>query len=583
MKENNKKRLSVSAKILFNFIFISLFFVAFVSGFNLTSTPSSFGDFSRPLQSKQVTIRTLDNNPADFQLLNNSILYISTNSGLAEFGVVNLTPLTNVTSATFSLTLNSISGTFPIGVYSSNLVIKASRDQVPIGESSETEISVPFNYVKSFCTNGPINDTDLILDVKVKNRGSGTEEKWYPLDKIDVDVKLTNNKNIDLDNIIFKIGLFKVGTNKNVIEDMMWISQDNEEFEVGSIDSGDSSQRYTFEFRVDPTEVEYDTRYYLVVKAYSDRKENALCIDKSSGLVEEGLSSSEYFGEITISSKDNRDEMVVIDDYDFLNNPIQVMCGEEKTFNLVIYNIGDSDFEDRIKVNVFNKELGINVDEVIYEDLDSGDKKIVPIKIRVPNNATEKIYPLYMTTHYSYQKSTDTYKYSSKENFLAYLDVKGGCVIPPNAVISYSFISEAISGQPLEINISILNKEEKGKFFVLEASDYESWADTTQKMTTLFVGGGAINSAVLKLDVNQGITGDQIFNLKVYSDGKLISTQQIKVNIRPTEGEGVTREIFENAGFPTILKENKSLLVLGILNIVIIILIIIVALRIGKK
>ena len=123
------------------------------------------------------------------------------------------------------------------------------------------------------------------------------------LDLIEIEVELENNKDDDgkgdLDDVVLELGLFKEGSSTNIIDDMFWISKDDEEVEVGDIDEGDDDT-WLFEFRVDPREVD-DDNYILRVKAFEDRDEDVTCIHISSTDISKSF--SEFFMDLWKISK----------------------------------------------------------------------------------------------------------------------------------------------------------------------------------------------------------------------------------------------------------------------------------------
>ena len=334
-------------KFMISFGILALALGILVSGFSLTSSPSNLGNFFKEGDSKSFTISSAEN----FSVINfDDTLKISSGNSQAIFDILKTEEDSD--SVTFNVNLTSITSTFPIGTYSSNLLIETTNT------TDFSNISVPLNYLKSFCRNGPVFDNSpldskLSLDVTIRNRGEGRTYEWKPLDKIEVQVRLSNNHATqELRDVIFEIGLIKKGTTRNVIEDMIWISPDKEEYDIGDIREGKTSSRYTFEFRVNPNEVDLGEEYFLVVKAYPEGKEGTTCIDYSSGLAENDLGSSEFFGEIKIQGESSRSKMVVIDDSD--TKQVSAKCGEEVELSVDIYNVGTRDFEDRIKLRVFN-------------------------------------------------------------------------------------------------------------------------------------------------------------------------------------------------------------------------------------
>ena len=569
------------ARNLFLVILSLAVFGVLVSALTLTSSPTTLNDFFKIGDNVNVTITAsnfvAEGNNVTFSALDQ--LTISSAGSQAVFNIQSLPSGENTTK--YNVNLNSIIGNFPIGVYSSNLNIvgqEVDADENLVGDPVQKQ--VPLNYVSSFCKNGPMNATELELEVNVKNTGNGDENEWQPLDKVEVEVRLHNNDDVDLRDVIFKVGLFEQGTTKNVIEDMTWVSTDEDEYDLGDVDSGESSSRYTFEFRVNPSEIKLDKNYLLVVKAYPDSKESTTCIDYSSGLTESGLGSSKYFGEVSVKGESSRDKMVIVDDYKASENPVQAQCGEEVNLLADIYNIGTKDFEDRIKVNLYNQELGLNVNEVVLGDLGSGETTKVNFHFTTPKNIKEKVYPLSLATYYDYKESGDIYRETSSDTFTFYLDVKNCVVVVTSDVlVSATLESEAKAGQEVSVKISLTNTGETGKIFVVEASDYDSWGEASVGSATIFIPAGGSADSVLKFNAKEDAVGEKTFNVKVSSEGRLLQTQPVALTIEESEEEskGFFGTLFNS------LTKNKSLLALAILNIIVIILIIIVVLRISRR
>ena len=303
------------------------------------------------------------------------------------------------------------------------VVINATGDS---SRDDETTFSVSF--INSFCSNGAVNDTNLVLNVDINNNGEGDDDKWIPLDTIEIEVELENNNDLsgngDLNDVIFELGLFREGSTSDIMDNMMWLSDDDEKVKVGDIDE-DESEKYLFKFRVDPTEVKDDS-YVLRVKAYPKGEESDTCIDHSVDL--DNFGSSEFFAKIDISTEDDKDKMVVVDESSY-PSIINAFCGEQVSLPVDVYNIGDKDFDDQIKVALFNSELGISEEETVLGDFREGDKAEVTFLFKVPEDAEENTYPLLMETFYDYDKDNDVYDRSSDETFTALLKVEGNCKI----------------------------------------------------------------------------------------------------------------------------------------------------------
>ncbi len=444
-------------------------------------------------------------------------------------------------------------------------------------EGTLTEVPVPEEEL-SFCDSGTINDSDLILKVDIDNKGEGEDNEWLPLDTIEVKVELENDKNIDLDDVIFEIGLFEEGSDTNIIDDMIWISDEDEEFEFGDIDENDDG-KHTFEFRIDPNEVDSED-YLLMVKAYPQGEEDETCIDYSSDIGDDEFGASEYYAEIEITKETDRDKQVVIDEHSI--ELLEAACGQQVVLSLDVWNIGNRDYEDQIMVSLYNTELGINLREVVLGDLDEGDKTEVSFLFNVPMNAEEGTHILFMRSYYDYDEGDGKYEIDydrvSEETFHVLLSVEGNCVeiTEVTASISATLESEAKAGQELIVKAIITNTGNETVTYLANAAGYADWASAATLVPTSFtLAQGESEEVLFTFDVKSGVSGEKTFNIELVSEGQFILSQPVLVIIEEEAGwGGITGEF---------IRENKYTWGLGILNIILIIIIIIVAIRVARK
>lgn len=432
-----------------------------------------------------------------------------------------------------------------------------------------------------FCNNGvgAENETDLRLNVDIDNRGEGEDEEWLPLDTIEIEVELENNKDVDLDDVIFELGLFKLGSNTNIIDDMIWISEDDEEFEVGDVDE-DEDERHVFEFRVDPSEVD-EGNYILMVKAYPDGEEDEVCIDFSSDLSDSKFGSSQFSAEIEVSKENDDEKMVIVDEEKF-PTPIEAFCSEEVEVLVDIYNIGDKDFQDQVKVSLYNKALGIDLEEVLDGDLDEGEKRTALFTFVVPSDADEKQYKLNLRTFYDYDEDDDNYDEISDEIFNAFLKVDGNCIFKADLSVDTKVESGGKAGENLVVKITLTNTGDKTVNYVLNTAGYSTWADSADlSVTTISLTPGESEVVLVTFDVKNNAFGNQNFNLEVLSGDKLAMTQPVSVFIEKSEGffSKITGSVV--GGFKN--NDNWYLWIIGLVNVVLVLSIIFVAVRMLRK
>jgi len=454
----------------------------------------------------------------------------------------------------------------PEGTYTGTLNV--SGDYGAATETYGLDITINVEEIQ-FCDAGALNDTDLVLKVDITNRGDGDDNEWLPLDIIEIEVELENNKEIDLDDVVFELGLFKKGTTTNIIDDMTWISDDEEKVEVGNIKDG-KDELFTFEFKIDPDEVE-DATYVLVIKAYPDKDEDVTCIDYSTNL--ENYGASEFYAEITIDKENEKEKMVIIDKNSY---PAQIdaSCSQSVMFSADIYNIGDRNFDDQMKVTLYNEELNVDLEEILLGDIDAGDKKQVTFSFNIPKDAEEKQYTLYMRTYYDYDEKNDLYDELSEDLFPVLLKVEGNCVLTQSVSVSASLESEAIAGEQLIVKAIITNTADKALSYTLNAAGYTSWAPSASLSESIFtLAAGESKEVLITFSVDSEASGEQLFSLEVLSEGQLVYNQPVSVLIEKT-GFSITGSV---------IGDNPVIWGVGLLNLILILVIIILAVKVSKR
>ncbi|MEM3405750.1 MAG: putative S-layer protein [Candidatus Pacearchaeota archaeon] len=426
-------------------------------------------------------------------------------------------------------------------------------------------------FVNDFCKYGEVGKIEIY---KVTDELKDNEDEWiwHPLDNIKIKVNDVYNGFDKSKKIKVEYALYDSnGKNKLDLENI-------ERYKILKIDSGDEKD-VTFEFRI-PADIEEGT-YKLFVKAYIDEDEDEGCTSIIN-------SETIYYQEVEIEKE--YDRAVIIDEYEL--NPIQATCGENIILNLPIYNIGNKD-EEKVLVNLYNKELGINLYEVI-EELEKGESTYVTFNFEIPQNATEKIYNLEIITYYDYDednskcnKDTDIYCYDEdsktdlEKKFYQSITVKGNCITTTkekNVKIMASLMNEEEikAGDEVEIKITFTNTGNKTTSYIIMASDYEDWANLISLEPQSFnLVPSESRDAVLKFKINKDTYGEQTFKIKVLFDG-ITEEKSISLEIEPQQSKFTIR-------LPKIFEENKILLWIIIVNIILIILIIIVAIKVSRS
>lgn len=414
--------------------------------------------------------------------------------------------------------------------------------------SSETEIIKIEISKNEFCDYGDPGN-DIRVEIKdITNNGIGDDDKWYPLDEIEVKVKVENKGNEDLKDVSLEWGLYDKDSEKWIIE-----VDEEDEFDLDE----DDDETLTFSFTLDNGDLDIDideledSDYVLYVRATGELKDSE---------------------EIICDSDSDEVDINVENDYVILSDiklTGETFCGSVVQLTAKIWNIGDDD-QDDVEIKIFSKELEIN-ERVEVGDIDSFDDKKLSFEFQIPKGIDEKIYPLTLEV---YDEDGDLYKNSEDDEsvFTVLLNVSGNCVVIPQAKIFASLESGGKAGEEMKIKATITNEDSVLKTYTIEASDYSSWAELIDIIpNAVTLGPGQAQDVVLTFNIKEDVADTQTFNLLVKTE-KGIKTQPVEVLVET--GFSLSR-LFKG--------ENTYLWALASLNVLLILIIIIVAIKVARR
>lgn len=388
------------------------------------------------------------------------------------------------------------------------------------GSCTYTPIST-FN----FCEYGK-KGTLEISDFEMSNFGNGDDDEWDLLDKIEFLVEVENtDSDDDVNDVMVEIMILDENGN-DVTKDF---DLDDEKIDLGRIKE-DSVEEALFIIPEVPADME-DGDYRVYIKAYSDGDEDLQCVAESDAFDND---DSDYYVKASVDSSYSSAVVVKKD-----LAPISASCGEksvELTFD--VYNLGSSK-EDKVLVNLYDKELGINEYEVI-DGLRAGKRKSVTFTFNVPEELSQSKYNLDIYTYFDYDSDmdeTDVLAYGEnsyedlEEDYYVRLDILG-CKSPAPS-ISASLSSEARVGEELVITSSITNNGDENDF-VISLSGLEGWADLISiTPQTLSVDKDGSGNVIIKLMPTK--EGFQSFKVNALVDGENYD-RSVSVNISGKEG-----------------------------------------------
>ncbi len=429
--------------------------------------------------------------------------------------------------------------------------------------------SVALSQIVSFCRAGEAGGNLEITDISIDSDGDDDEE-WILLDTIEVEVQVENtNNDMDIDDVMVELGLFD-SSGKNQANELEFENTDEEEIDLGDLNDGDE-ETVTFTFRVP---ADFDTgNYKLAVKAFSKKlKEENECADTSSDF------SDEFFQDISVDKEDDEGKFIAFDSIQI--NPAQVTCGDTVTLTTDVFNVGDED-QDQVLITLKNTEMNLALEREIREDLNEGDKERVSFTFLVPQELKDQGYILELSADYDFRSSSNDYRESLDESTRVVLNVLGcsqGAPTPGTgtsgriAAITAQLGSDAIAGQELIVNARITNLQNETASFIIDATDFESWALLNSISTRLLtLESGESRDITLSFNVDSDASGENSFFVEARS-GEQVEPIAVEVTL----GTGAAGTGF-NFG------DNTLIWVIGIINVVLIVLIIIIAVRISQR
>ncbi|MAG78920.1 hypothetical protein CMI40_00915 [Candidatus Pacearchaeota archaeon] len=468
----------------------------------------------------------------------------------ATFALTNTTSILNTQTATFNVTTSTISSSFNLEKDTKAITITAANASNST-DTNTTSVTLTFDN-QNYCSSGDQGGNLTFGKVNIDNaKGFGEDDdEWYPLDEIEVSIRVDNDGNEDIDDIVVEWGVYSTKEDKWVI--------DEEENEFNLKDG--KKETLNVEFNVDPDDLSTDMGddYVLYVKAYSD--------DLGEGI--ECVSNSD---DITITI-DN--DFVVLDDFEISD---VVSCGSEVPITADVWNIGEDDQED-VYLLMYNKELGIN-EEIIIGDVDSLENEKLSTNINIPSDMEEKFYTL---KFWVYDEDNEVYENDNNDDseFSLPFKVEGSCgadsttaTTSSKVLVSANLESGGKAGDELVVKSVVRNTGDKLTTYEVVATGYTDWASSvSQDLSTVILGVGESKEVLFTFDVNKDSVGDQLFNVEITSGDKLLVKQPVSVSI-------------EESGFNLIssIKNNKYLWGIGLINLILIVAIIAVVMRVRSN
>ncbi len=494
-----------------------------------------------------------------FNLTNTGVeANVSFDSSTTSKGTITIPELTNLSENESTIVIGTITGISATATGSVDVLIHANP--TGNGDNKTASFSVTITpTIDDFCE-GTANKGELsveIRDIQVNEGFGDDDEFWYPFDEVEIEFKVENNGDWDIQNADIEICLFDVDKDRCVYDEGdMDLSEDSPD-----IDSGDDVT-ITATFTIDADDLVGGNEDYIIyVRATGEID------DKDSPFDEEDTCSFDS-EDIEIRTNEN---FVLLGDLDFLEI---VSCAGELRITADVWNLDDSKAKD-VVINVYNKELGLNKD-IEIGDIGDFDSESFDFSFTIPSSATEKYYGIVLTV---LDDDNDVYQNSEDDDSEYTLPVKveGGCSTSPtvsNVIVSASIQSGGKAGEDLVIKATITNTGTSTVTYLVGAAGYGSWASAaTVSQSSLTLASGQSQEVLITIKVNNDAKGDNTFNIELLSNGQLALSQPVSVTI---DGSG-------SFSLSSIFGDNWYLWLIGAINVILVVVIIIVAIRVARK
>jgi hypothetical protein len=399
-------------------------------------------------------------------------------------------------------------------------------------------------------------DGDLeISDFDINVDGEGSDDEWQYLDKIEIVVEIENTDNDDdIDDVEVMIMILDDEINNGGNDVTNDFDLDDEVLtSIGKLRDGDE-ESVTFLIEELPSDVD-DGTYYMYIMAYEDGNEDEQCVSESSKL------DDDLYFKFTVESVDY-DESVVARGSE-LALQIDTYCDQQNLeIQIPVYNLG-SDEEEKVLVNIYNSELGIN-EYIVIDDLDNGDKEVVTFFVDIPSQLTKEKYSLDISVYFDWDSDEDddeVLSYDEETSATIRLNILG-CKAP-SPTITANLGSTAEVGKELIIKATITNNGQLNDF-IIAPTGFETWADLVSvEPGTLSIASGNSQEVIITLLPKQ--SGAQTFKIETIVDGESY-IQPVSVNVKGKPG------IFDGLG----LSDTMLYLIIGITALLILIFLVLI-------
>ena len=467
----------------------------------------------------------------------------------------------SVTVSSTSPATIAVSYTLPTGTDLEDLALGTVSKTVTLvdadDENETAELSVRF--VSDYCSVGNTIGGDLNIDrIDFTNKGAwGDDNEWYLLEEIEVEVRVKNTGNEDVDNVVVEWGLYNKDTKDFIIEE----EEDNIDINEGE------RETWIFTLALDPDDFDQDDNeddFVFYVKAYSDDRDLGQDLECNSE-VEEDI-------------KILRDKHFVVVNTDSVILTDLVPCNEFLEGNFELWNIGNDDEQD-VFVVITNPQLGI-AEKIEVGDVDMLENKKVTFDVRIPEDAEERTYELEIAV---YDEDGDIFENDNDDLAKVITNsfrVEGSCIgeepEPSEVTITAELdpeTPEAVAGKQVIIKATLKNNGDSAAAYTISVFGNSAWSNLVSiNPTILTLNPDESRVADIVLTIDEDAEGEKELTIKATS-GDASTEQKVSVDVVVASEDQEFDEVGDH------LKDNWFIYVIIIINVILIIAIIAVIRR----
>jgi len=446
----------------------------------------------------------------------------------------------------------TVSYALPTGTDLEDLALGTVSKIITLTEGTNETEDISIKFTSDYCTEGNTGELDIDRIDFTNNGAWGDDDEWYLLEEIEVEVRVKNTGNEDIDDVIVEWGLYNKDTKDFIIEE----EEDNIDIDEGE------REIWTFTLTLDPDDFDEDDNeddFVFYVKAYSD------------DLDEENECTSQ-----TEDIKILRDKHFVVIDNVVMTD--LVPCDEFLEGSFDLWNIGNNDEED-VFVVVTSPQLGIDK-KIEIGDVDILENKKVSFDMRIPADAEERTYELEIVVYDEDDDIFDNENDDESRFITQTFRVEGNCVgaepEPSPVKITAELDPEtpkAVAGKQVIVRATLENTGETAEAYTVSVFGNSAWSNLDSvDPTVLTLNPGESRVVDIALTVDTDATGENALTIKA-SYGDSSTEKQVTLQVGAEDEEPELDEVGEH------LRKNWFIYVIIIVNIILIIAIIAVIRR----